>query len=77
MVIIPLILLCFRPVFDRTSGYWWLLGAYVLAKVLEHFDHLIANLPLLLSGHSFKHIIAAMGVLFLLNSYRNRTAHVK
>lgn len=72
MMVIPLILLCFKSTFNCTSGYWLLLCAYGLAKAFEYFDEVIYNMPFLLSGHSFKHIIAAFGLLFLLKAYKNR-----
>ncbi len=72
MIVIPLILLFFKPEFTGTSGYWLLLCAYVLAKASEHFDEAIYNMLFLLSGHSLKHIVAAFGVLFLLKAYNGR-----
>lgn len=72
MIIIPLILIFFKSPFNHTSGYWMLLGAYVLAKVFEYFDEAIFNLLPLLSGHSIKHVIAAVGIFMLLKAYRNR-----
>ena len=72
MIVIPLILLFYKSKFTCTSGYWLLLCAYALAKAFEHFDEAIYNLPLLLSGHSLKHIVAALGILFLLNAYKKR-----
>jgi len=72
MIVIPLILLFFKPKFTRISSYWLLLCAYILAKVFEYFDEAIYNMQSLLSGHSIKHLVAAFGVLFLLKAYNNR-----
>lgn len=72
MILIPLILWFFKSMFTSANGYWLLLFAYALAKVFEHFDDAIYKMPLLQSGHSFKHIVAAVGVFFLLKSYSNR-----
>lgn len=71
MLLIPLILLFFKSKFTSTRGYWFLLCAYVLAMTFEYFDEAIHNI-LLLSGHSLKHLVAALGVLFLLKAYNNR-----
>ena len=71
ILIIPLMLLFFKPKFTCTSGYWWLLLAYVLAKVFEYFDEPVFNM-LSLSGHSIKHVIAASGVLILIIAYYKR-----
>lgn len=43
-----------------------------MAKVFEYFDEAIFNLLPLLSGHSIKHVIAAVGIFMLLKAYRNR-----
>lgn len=71
MLVIPLLLLFFKSKFTNTSGYWLLLFAYSLAKAFEYFDEVIHNI-LFLSGHSLKHFVAALGVLFLLKAYNNR-----
>ena len=72
MLLIPIILFLFKPKFTHLSGYWYLLCAYVLAKVLEHFDQFINNILFSLSGHSLKHVVAALGILFLLKAYNKR-----
>lgn len=71
LIVIPLMLLFFKSKFTGTSGYWLLLGAYVLAKAFEYFDGLVYK-TFLLSGHSLKHVIAALGIFFLLKAYNNR-----
>ena len=72
LLLIPLILLLFKPSFTRPSGYWLLLFSYVFAKVFEYFDEAVQNSFFILSGHSIKHLIAALGVFFLLKAYNNR-----
>lgn len=51
-----------------------LLSCYVLAKAFEHFDHAVYLLTnQLISGHTLKHLLAALGCCFLLEplkSYR-------
>ncbi len=71
MLVMPLILLLFKSKFTNSHGYWLLLCAYILAKIFEHYDEEIYNM-VSFSGHSFKHAIAALGVFFLLKSYKNR-----
>ncbi|MDQ7015225.1 MAG: alkaline phytoceramidase, partial [Gammaproteobacteria bacterium] len=72
MVLIPLLLLlcCEKSVY--LSGYWALLFWYVVAKLCEYFDQAIFDLLGVISGHSLKHIAAALGVLFLLLAYRRK-----
>jgi hypothetical protein len=72
MLIIPVILICFNSAFTRVSGYWLLLAAYVLAKFLEYYDFEVFDILTFVSGHSLKHITAAMGVYFLLFSFARR-----
>jgi hypothetical protein len=72
MLLIPLILWCFKPTYTVSSGYWLLLFLYLLAKILEYFDAPIFAIIPWLSGHSLKHIAAACGVFFLLRSYKQR-----
>jgi len=68
----PVILLLFQSVYNSTSGYWWLLFAYLLAKLSEHYDVQIFIITGVISGHSLKHLFAALGFYLLLKSYENR-----
>lgn len=72
IVAIPVVLLSFRSVYNRISCYWWLMAAYVLAKLVEYFDYSIYHHLELLSGHSIKHLIAAIGLYILLSGFRRR-----
>lgn len=72
---IPIILLTFKSIYNSSSAYWWLLAAYILAKFLEYFDKEIHTHLLIISGHSLKHIAAAVGVYILLISYEHRKIH--
>ena len=72
MLLIPLLLLLFKPRFTLTSGYWALLLAYLLAKVFEYYDEGIFESLGFISGHSLKHIVAAVGVFVLLRAYQIR-----
>ncbi len=72
MLAMPIILFTFKSSFSQVSGYWWLLAAYIAAKVFEYFDVAIHDMLTVISGHSIKHIAAAMGVYVLLRSYNSR-----
>lgn len=67
MLAIPIILIFFKGT-RKTSGYWYLLAAYLIAKLLEHFDAEIHHFFGVISGHSLKHIAAAIGLYILLKS---------
>jgi len=72
LLVIPLILLFFKSGFTGVSGYWYLLVAYVAGKAFEYFDGVVYNMLIILSGHSIKHLVAALGVALLLRAYNNR-----
>lgn len=72
VITIPIILLFFRSKFTLVSAYWVLLLLYVLAKLVEYFDHQIHGALSVLSGHSIKHIFPAIGILYLLHAYKTR-----
>jgi len=73
MLIIPVILITFRSRYTGTSSYWWLLSAYLLAKLFEHFDGPVYEALSVISGHSVKHLMAALGLYVLLHSYGQRS----
>lgn len=71
MIIIPLIMLLFRsagrdPSF-RLLG--WVIASYAFAKAAEHFDSELLSLTGFISGHSLKHILAALATWFLVMIY--------
>ncbi len=72
MLAIPVILMCFRSKCTHVSAYWWLLLAYIVAKLFEHFDGEIYNVLGFISGHSLKHIVSALGMYVLLVFYQKR-----
>ena len=69
---IPVILLCFRSRCTYIQAYWWLLLTYIVAKVFEYFDAEVFNVLGFISGHSLKHVFAALGIYVLLISYQKR-----
>lgn len=73
MLVMPIILLCFKSRFDHLNAYWILFASYALAKVFEHFDQAFYSiLGFAMSGHSIKHIVAALGLYVLLLAYQQR-----
>jgi len=74
MVLIPLILVLFPPRGLRTSFLWWTLITYALTKVAEHFDLGIFEMTGIISGHSMKHLLASLAILFFLLAYPQRSA---
>ena len=73
MILLLVLFIFGQPVFDDNSGYWWLLAAYTLAKVFEHFDRAIFNLTHgMMAGHALKHVMAALGLYLLLRAFARR-----
>ncbi len=72
ILLIPLMLLCFPSSFSKPSVYWLLLLTYVTAKLFEHFDSEVYSALGFISGHSIKHLLAAVGLWLLLRAYQNR-----
>jgi hypothetical protein len=63
VALMPLLILLF-PGNARTARWlWWTFAGYVAAKVAEHFDGAIFQ-ALGISGHSFKHLLSSVAVLF-------------
>jgi hypothetical protein len=64
---IPIVLMFYKSSGKSSKAYWFLLIAYIIAKLFEHFDLQLYSVLKIISGHSLKHIAAASGIyLFLL-----------
>ena len=72
MLAVPVMLLCFRPRCTHVKAYWWLLLIYIAAKVFELLDHELYDALGFISGHSLKHLTAALGIYVLLLFYQHR-----
>lgn len=70
MILIPLFVLAPPQTNSRYRSVWAVIGLYVLAKIAEHWDAEI-YLALGISGHSLKHIIAALPGLVILSMARH------
>jgi hypothetical protein len=66
LVTLSFVLGMFPGRYTRRRYLLYGLGCYLLAKVTEFFDHEIFALTAdMLSGHSIKHLLAALGLLFV------------
>jgi hypothetical protein len=72
LLMIPVILLTHKPVIGEARYFWWMLAFYVLAKLLEYFDADIFAFGYLISGHSLKHVAAALTPTVFLYSLISR-----
>lgn len=72
VLLIPLILLMFRPSFTGAPLLWAMLAAYAAAKFAEAFDEWIFRVAFPISGHALKHLIAALSAYCFLVALRGR-----
>jgi len=73
MLASPIILLCFRSRCTHVQAYWWLLLIYIVAKAFEYLDGEVFAALGFISGHSLKHLTAALGIYVLLLFYQRRS----
>ena len=73
MLLIPVILILFRPSLSETGYIWAVLGAYAVSKVAELHDEAAFRFLGVLSGHSLKHLFAALGTYFFLLALKRRS----
>jgi len=72
MLLIPMILLTYRSVFDNIGFLWIVMVLYILSKLFEYFDFAVFEIGELISGHSVKHFVAALAALVFLYGLYNR-----
>ncbi|QBQ55392.1 alkaline phytoceramidase [Nitrosococcus wardiae] len=66
LLLIPFILAWFRSGYSKRHYFFYALGFYGLAKVLEHFDRELFQATGVVSGHSLKHLAAALAAFVIL-----------
>lgn len=66
MLAIPLLLVLFPARYTRSADWLIALACYVLAKIVEHRDPEVYRLGQWVSGHTLKHLLAALGAYFIL-----------
>jgi len=77
MLLIPLILLMYRSVFNRVSFFWFVIVLYMLSKLFEYLDFNVYGFGEFISGHSLKHVVAAVAALVLLYGFYSRRPNSK
>lgn len=76
ILLLVLLFLFGHAVYNTRWGYLTLFGAYVLAKLAEHFDAGIYKLTGgLMAGHFLKHIITAIGLWLFVVYLQKRKAY--
>lgn len=72
MLLIPLILLLYASRFDETGFIWAMIIVYAVSKLFEYFDYNVLASGGLISGHSIKHLVAALAPLVFLHGLKTR-----
>jgi hypothetical protein len=74
VIAIPLILLLFRSRYTHAEAFWVMWGLYALAKIAELYDEPIFEWTGIWSGHTVKHLTAAVASYVPLYALRHRTS---
>lgn len=74
MLLVPLILLLSKGGSLSTAFLWKSLAAYGAAKLAEHFDPVILDVTGVFSGHSLKHLFAALGAWWAIRAFQKSPA---
>ena len=76
MLLIPLILLMYRSIYDNVGFLWLVIVLYALSKLFEYFDFATFEIGQLISGHSIKHVVAAIAPLVFLYGINSRRPRI-
>jgi len=75
MLLIPLLLWLYPPRYSGDRAILGVVGLYLLALLFDRSDHLVFGLTSgLVSGHTIKHLIAALAVLAIARHLQRRHA---
>jgi hypothetical protein len=71
VVIIPIILILFKKpnLNQQLIIFTLIVGWYIIAKLFEHLDYEIFEFTGLFSGHSMKHLVAAISTSYILKAF--------
>ena len=72
MILVPAILLTYKPAIGSAKYFWYMLLFYVFAKLFEFIDSELYAASGVISGHSMKHVFAAMASATLLYALMQR-----
>ena len=72
---VPLVILLFPASYTRTADLLMVGGIYVLAKIFELFDRPIYDLGHIVSGHTLKHLVAALSAYWALRMLQLRVPY--
>lgn len=71
-LLIPLLMLLFPPRYTRGGDIVVVLGFYALALLAQALDEALFALGRIVSGHTLKHLLAALAIYWILRMLRRR-----
>ena len=74
--LLPAVLLLFPSRLSHVGLVWAVLGMYALAKLFEVTDRLVFSFGHIVSGHTLKHVVAALGMYIFLLALKQRRSVV-
>lgn len=74
VVLVPVILIVFKTTNTHSKYIWAMFLVYFFSKISEYFDVYIFNLSSEISGHTIKHLLASLGILFFYLHFNKRTS---
>ena len=72
VILIPTILLFYRSTYNLKLFFWIIILLYVLAKLFEAYDQEVFHSLKFISGHSIKHLFAALTPTLLLLAMKKK-----
>lgn len=76
LLLVPVVLLLFRSPPQERAYLFSAVGVYMLSKLAEHYDRAIYILTgEIISGHSLKHLLAALALFVVYMMLRRRARH--
>jgi hypothetical protein len=75
ILLVGLIIVLFPPRYSRSSDLLWVVALYVLAKLAEALDARIWGATRFISGHTLKHLVAALAVYWVLRMLVKRSGY--
>jgi len=72
LLLMPLILVMYKPRFTHGLAYWIFFGFYSVAKAFEVADSSVYYWLYGISGHTLKHLLAALGCYVFLRQIAER-----
>ena len=72
VVAVPLILVFYKSSELYTRQILYAFGAYVVAKLFEHFDAQVFEFLGFVSGHTIKHLMSALAIYFIYQIYKKQ-----